>query len=122
MRTWIFAALALILAGISFHLAADSKPNPFRKRFAPEWIAVGGDWTPPALRHGRARVIESRVARPRMKVPFLSSDAYQLRIFYILDGEKPAGVLFSGKEVGRLPPRPGMAPGDRFHAVCPERQ
>ena len=106
MRTWFSTVLALILAGGAFHLAADSGPNPFRKRFSPEWIAVGGDWTPPELRKGRKRVIESRVARPRMKIPFLSSDTYRLRIFYILEGEKSADVLLSGEKVGRLAPSP----------------
>ncbi|MEE9241107.1 MAG: SGNH/GDSL hydrolase family protein [bacterium] len=104
MRTWLIAALALIVSGGAFHFAADSAPEPLHKRFSPGWIAVGEDWTSPAPRHGRARVVENRVARPRMKVPFLSSDTYRLRIFYILDGEKPASVRLSGKKVGRLAP------------------
>ncbi len=104
MRTWVIAVLVLVVCAGAFHVTADPAPNPFRKRFAPKWIAVGGDWTPPALRHGRTGVVESQVTRPRMKVPVASSDAYRLRIFYMLGGDKPAAVLFSGKKVGVLTP------------------
>ena len=68
MRTWI-------VCGYSAHLgwrSVSSRPlihsrTRFESASRPEWIAVGGDWTPPALRHGpEARVIESRVPRPRV--------------------------------------------------------
>ncbi len=102
MRDRLIGAVSILLALWAFHLAADRAPVPFHKRFLPEWVVVSDDWSPSAVRHGRADAVENRVARPRFMIPFSLSDSYLVRVFYFLEGDEPAAVFFSGKRVGRL--------------------
>jgi lysophospholipase L1-like esterase len=107
----LIPALALLFAGLAFQLTADPTAKMHRKMFRPKKITVEGDWSGPAERHGESYSVESRVKMPRLAIPFAKPDAYRLRIFYVLEGGKPAQVRVSQKEVGQLKPGRGWKRG-----------
>ncbi|MDP7167960.1 MAG: hypothetical protein QF701_09445 [Nitrospinota bacterium] len=103
MKNWLIALLSVFCAAWAAQLVADSDPGPVRKRF-PVWdVRAPGDWTSPALFRGRRGVIASRAGRPRLFVPNPASEAYRVRVFYVLEGE-PADVMVSGVRAARLEP------------------
>ena len=103
MKNWLIALLSVFCAAWAAQLVADSDPGPVRKRF-PVWdVRAPGDWTSPALFRGRRGVIASRSGRPRLFVSNPASEAYRVRVFYVLEGE-PADVMVSGVRAARLEP------------------
>ncbi|MFP6889948.1 MAG: hypothetical protein VCF07_09400 [Nitrospinota bacterium] len=68
MRNWAIGILSVFLAGLALQLGADSDPGPLRKRIPVSVAAAPAGWSPPALRHGRREVIESRSARPKLLI------------------------------------------------------
>ncbi|MFP6870136.1 MAG: GDSL-type esterase/lipase family protein [Nitrospinota bacterium] len=104
MRNWTIGILSVFLAGWALQLGADSDPGPLRKRIPVSVAAAPAGWSPPALRHGRREVIESRSARPKLLIRRPAADVYRVRLFYLLEGSGPGAVRLSGKRAAPLEP------------------
>lgn len=101
MRYWAAFVVSILFSGSAFYLAADSVPKPERRRFSVPHAAVAGSWTSGYFK-GRRQVLENRIARPILRFSNPGADAYWVRIFYLLDSEKPALAELDGKAVARL--------------------
>ncbi len=83
-------------------LFGDEDAVPRHGRWRPAAIAVPGEWTPPGLRHSREFAIENRAGKAHLRLRFPAPDAYRVRIFYVLEGDKPAEIWIGGKRAGML--------------------